>query len=82
AFFGGLYWRGASRAGALAGMIAGVAVWAYTLLLPATLPLVSIAPSILSQGPWGLSWLRPQALMGLGLDPISHGTVWSLAANV
>ncbi|WP_163602803.1 hypothetical protein, partial [Klebsiella pneumoniae] len=42
----------------------------------------SIAPSILSQGPWGLSWLRPQALMGLGLDPISHGTVWSLAANV
>lgn len=82
AFFGGLYWRGASRVGALAGIVAGVAVWGYTLLLPATLPLVSIAPTILSEGPWGLAWLRPQALMGFDLDPISHGTVWSLAANL
>jgi Na+/proline symporter/signal transduction histidine kinase len=81
AFFGGLFWRGASRVGALAGIIAGVAVWGYTLLLPATLPLVSIAPTILSEGPWGLGWLRPQALMGIDLDPISHGTVLSLAAN-
>ena len=34
AFFGGLIWRRATAAGAIAGMIAGFLVWAYTLLLP------------------------------------------------
>ena len=34
AFFGGLLWRRATAAGAIAGMTAGFLVWAYTLLLP------------------------------------------------
>ena len=34
AFFGGLLWRRATAAGAIAGMTAGFFVWAYTLLLP------------------------------------------------
>ena len=34
AFFGGLLWRRATARGAVAGMLAGFAVWAYTLLLP------------------------------------------------
>src|SRR5256885_10566903 len=33
AFFGGLIWRNATARGALAGMTAGIFVWAYTLLL-------------------------------------------------
>ena len=34
AMIGGMYWRGGTRDGALAGLLAGFAVWAYTLLLP------------------------------------------------
>ncbi len=34
AVIGGIYWKGATRAGALAGLAAGFAVWLYTLLLP------------------------------------------------
>src|SRR5271166_5522997 len=33
-FFGGLIWRRGTSAGAIAGMTAGILVWAYTLLLP------------------------------------------------
>ena len=34
AFIGGLIWRGANARGAVLGMAAGIAVWAYTLLFP------------------------------------------------
>ena len=34
ALLGGMYWRGGTRAGALAGLLGGFAVWAYTLMLP------------------------------------------------
>ena len=34
AFFGGLIWRRGTARGAIAGMIAGILVWGYTLLLP------------------------------------------------
>lgn len=81
AFFGGLYWRGATRVGALAGIVAGLTIWSYTLLLPATLPFTSLPEALLSQGPWAIGWLRPLALLGFSLDPISHATLWSLLAN-
>ena len=34
AFFGGLVWRRATARGAIAGIVAGFVLWAYTLLLP------------------------------------------------
>ena len=34
ALLGGLFWRGATRAGAAAGLLTGFVVWAYTLFLP------------------------------------------------
>jgi Na+/proline symporter/signal transduction histidine kinase len=74
-----LYWRGASSRGVALGLVAGFAVWFYTLLLPA----VSGPGAWLAQGPWGIDWLRPQALFRLsGWDPVMHGTFWSLLANV
>ncbi len=82
AFFGGLLWRRATAAGAIAGMTAGFLVWAYTLLLPTLSDIGSIGERILTEGPWGLSMLRPQHLFGLDVPPLVHGVIWSLLFNV
>jgi len=83
ALIGGLYWRGASRAGAFAGLLLGALTWAYTLLLPALAQSSSIGLDWIAYGPFALSWLRPQQLFGLsGWDPITHGVFWSLLFNI
>lgn len=83
ALIGGLYWRGASRAGAFSGLLAGASTWAYTLLLPTFAQSGDIGMAWLEHGPFGLSWLRPQQLFGLtGWDPLTHGVFWSLLFNI
>ncbi len=83
AILGGLFWRGATRRGALAGLVGGFAVWAYTLPVPTLSATGWLSRSWLTQGPFGASWLRPYALFGLdGLDPIAHSVFWSLLVNV
>ncbi|HVM11847.1 MAG TPA: PAS-domain containing protein, partial [Actinomycetota bacterium] len=83
AFFLGLYWRRASAAGAAAGIAVGFLIWAYTLLVPAMLPLTPLSAELLAQGPLGIAALRPRGLFGTGaLDLISHATLWSLAGNL
>ena len=83
AMIGGLYWRGATRAGAIAGMVAGFGVWVWTLLVPAFAQTGWLPISLLSEGPFGLAWLKPYALFGVdGLDPVTHGVLWSLGANI
>ena len=81
AFFGGLVWRGATARGAIAGMVAGFAVWGYTLLLPAFVQSGLLPDGILENGPFGLAFLRPQSLFGLSDHPLAHGVFWSLAIN-
>ncbi len=82
AFFGGLIWRNGTARGALAGMTAGILVWAYTLLLPSFADADLVGKDILTLGPFGITWLRPQHLLGLDLPPLVHGVLWSLALNV
>jgi Na+/proline symporter/signal transduction histidine kinase/CheY-like chemotaxis protein len=82
AFFGGLIWRRGTALGAIAGMSAGIVVWAYTLLLPSIADAGIVGARILTEGPWGLAFLRPQALFGLDLPPLVHGVLLSLAINV
>ena len=82
AFFGGLFWRRATAAGAIAGMVAGIAIWAYTLLLPTFADIGFIGQPILTDGPWGIAMLRPQHMFGLSLSPLVHGVVWSLCINI
>jgi hypothetical protein len=41
AIIGGMYWREATRTGALAGLTLGFTVWVYTLLLPSFLDFIS-----------------------------------------
>ncbi|MCE8513055.1 sodium:solute symporter [Ruegeria pomeroyi] len=81
ALVGGLFWRGATRTGALVGLTVGFVLWLYTLLLPGMGAGV-IAPSVMEDGLFGFSWLRPQALFGIdGLDPMVHSVMWSLSLN-
>ncbi len=80
---GGLYWRGASRRGVEAGMLLGFATWLYTLMLPVMTRAGWLDAGWLVDGPFGISWLRPQQLFGMsGWDPLAHGTFWSLLVNV
>lgn len=83
ALIGGLYWKGATRSGALAGLLAGFAVWLYTLLLPSFAKSGWMPNDFMASGLFGLELLRPQQLFGLtGLDEISHCLLWSLMANI
>jgi Na+/proline symporter/signal transduction histidine kinase/ActR/RegA family two-component response regulator len=83
ALIGGLYWHGASRRGAEVGLLFGFAVWIYTLLMPTLTDAGWFDPAWVRDGPFGIHWLRPRQLFGLwGWDPLTHGTFWSLLANV
>ncbi len=80
---GGIYWRGGTRAGALAGLTAGFAIWIYTLLLPSFARSGWLPMEFLTQGPWGIKELIPYALFGLeGMEPLSHALFWSMTANI
>jgi Na+/proline symporter/nitrogen-specific signal transduction histidine kinase len=83
AILGGIYWKGATRAGAMAGLSAGFAVWGYTLALPSLAKSGWFPARFLTEGTLGIALLRPQQLFGLtGLDEIPHALFWSLLANV
>jgi Na+/proline symporter/signal transduction histidine kinase len=83
ATIGGIYWKGATRAGALAGLLAGFAVWLYTLLLPSFAKSGWLPIGFLNDGPLGIALLKPYALFGLdGLNDITHAMLWSMLANV
>ncbi|MBV9954547.1 MAG: PAS domain-containing hybrid sensor histidine kinase/response regulator, partial [Pseudolabrys sp.] len=82
AFFGGLFWRRGTARGAIAGMTVGILAWAYTLLLPTFADFGFLGRNLLTEGPFGMSWLRPQHLLGIDLAPLVHGVLVSLLANI
>lgn len=83
ALIGGLYWQGATRTGALAGIISGFLIWAYTLLLPSFEGGFLLSEEVIASGPWGIAALRPQALLGLeGMDGLVHSMFWSMSVNI
>ncbi|MBY6091567.1 ATP-binding protein [Maritimibacter alkaliphilus] len=82
ALVGGIFWRGATRNGAMTGLIVGSAIWTWCLFLPGFGDGVVIPVHVLEAGPFGLGWLRPEALFGIeGIDPLVHGALWSLFFN-
>jgi len=79
---GGIFWRSATRIGALAGLATGFLLWAYTLFLPSFEGSFILNADTITNGLFGLSWLRPQSLLGLdGYDPLVHSLIWSLGIN-
>ena len=84
AFFGGLAWRRATGRGAIAGVATGLAFWVWTLLLPILEAngYAGAVSGLLVDHPFGLSWLGPDRMFGLGgMDPIARGVLISLSAN-
>jgi len=80
---GGLYWRGGTREGAAAGLLAGFTVWIYTLLLPSFAKSGWLPGVFQDSGIFGIEPLRAQALFGTaGWNEITHCLFWSLAANI
>ncbi|MGQ9366857.1 ATP-binding protein [Azospirillum sp. ST 5-10] len=80
---GGIYWTGATRRGALAGLGAGILTWTYTLLLPSFARSGWLPASFIEAGPWGVELLRPYALFGLdGMDSLTHALFWSMLFNI
>ena len=74
----GLYWRGANRRGAVAGLILGFITWGYCLLLPTLLGYREVN-LIFGE----TSWLHPHHLFGVeDLSPLVHGVFWSMAFNI
>jgi hypothetical protein len=83
AIIGGIYWKGATRAGALAGLGAGFLVWTYTMLLPSFARSDWLPRSFIEQGPFGIDLLKPLALFGVtGFDQTTHAMFWSMLANI
>lgn len=83
ALIGGLYWRRATYSGAVAGLSVGFLSWCYVLLVPTMLGSSSLGIGLMHDGPFGLAWLRPDALFGIGgLDLITHGSLLSLGLHL
>ncbi len=79
---GGIFWRRGNETGALMGLSAGFLVWFYTLLLPAFVRSGWISESLLTAGPWGIGFLKPEQLFGVApLDSLNHTVCWSLFFN-
>ena len=80
---GGLFWKWATKTGAIAGLIIGFFIWAITLTFPTLSEYGIFSKDIITEGYFGISWLNPYALFGMeGFDHISHSAFWSLFFNI
>lgn len=82
ALVGGLYWRLGNKKGALAGLITGFVIWAFTLPLPTLIEAGLLSGDVMEEGFLGLASLRPYSLFGTeGMSQFSHAAFWSLGLN-
>jgi len=82
AIIAGLFWRDASAKAAIAAIAVGFLIWLWSSLLPSFASSSPLVATIMAEGPFGIWWLRPQALFGMeGLDPLAHAVFWSLFLN-
>ncbi|EJN05392.1 PAS-domain containing protein [Phyllobacterium sp. YR531] len=79
AFLGGMLWSRANARGVYLGTLGGMAVWFYTMILPSLVPIDS---SFITDGPWGIIALRPQALFGFDASHFVNGLFWTLSVNI
>jgi Na+/proline symporter len=78
---GGLYWKRGNREGAMAGLISGFLLWAYTALIPTVAGNNGVLANLVRDGPFGVAFLKPTDLFGLDLDPWTNSVYWTLLVN-
>ncbi len=82
ALFIGMFWYGATKSGALAGIISGFLIWGYTLVIPSLAGLHPFLTDIVTHGPFGIEMLRPGKLFGMeNLSPVAQSVFLSLSVN-
>ncbi|MBP6430284.1 MAG: hypothetical protein KA319_00780 [Ferruginibacter sp.] len=83
AAIGGIYWKRASKTGAMAAICTGFVIWFFTLVVPSLASAGIISKNIINDGLFGQWWLKPMSLLGMeGMDSIVHSAFWSLFFNV
>ena len=75
AFLGGVFWKEATKKGALAGIIGGFVIWFYALILPSILSAFG-APGVLEN-----TIFNPSNFGGLGMNPVTSVIIFSLLVN-
>ena len=82
AIIAALFWKEASLKAATAAVAVGFVVWAWSSFMPSFESASPVVAQLMAEGPWGLHWLRPEALFGLeGIDPLANAVFWSLFLN-
>ena len=79
----GMFWRHGNSMGAMTGLFAGYMLWGWTLIIPSMIAEGWLPASIMTEGPFGVSWLRPEAFLGVDfLPPLVHSVFWSMLFNI
>ncbi|MGS2726431.1 ATP-binding protein [Psychroserpens sp. BH13MA-6] len=82
-FFIGLYWNRGSSKATIIGMLVGLVISMYTLVLPFVLEAFTGSDDFVQYGLNGIALLKPYALFGIDfLSPPAHAFFWSMSANV
>lgn len=82
AFFGAIFWKRGSLNGAVAGIIVGMLICFYTIMLPFLMSSINPESNFFKEGFFGYTFLQPFQLFGLDyLEPIPHALFWSLLFN-
>ena len=80
---GGMYWKKATKRGAIGGLLAGFFIWFYILLLPSFMSAENIQFYNSALQSIGLGFLSPVNFMGMSdISPIGITFFWSLVLNV
>ena len=80
---GGLIWKSGNLKGALAGLLAGGALWFYCSMLPSVIRSGWLDWPLLDQTEGLFYWLDPEHLFAIqSITPLANSLLWSLLANM
>ena len=83
AILGGIFWKKASRLGALIGIVVGFVIWFYTLVVPTIVSAGWLPESLMTEGLFGIEAFKPYSLFGMkDMSYITHGLFFSLSLNL